>query len=97
MNIFKQPLFDMSPSNLQELTNRCSVESFFRLLSLHDWFFEYTEDPVVRQKGQEERKLLRLIANKDDTCKQMLQDYSKFIQVISYGGDSKKPKLEDYD
>lgn len=77
-----------------------SIEEFFMKLRRHDWFYEYSDDHSVWQRGQAARHELRQLAKENDTFALMYDDYINYINAIVKEGPKQEsvpvPKLEDY-
>ena len=77
-----------------------SIEEFFMKLRRHDWFYEYSDDHGVWQRGQAARYELRQLAKENDTFALMYDDYINYINAIVKEGPKQEsvpvPKLEDY-
>jgi len=76
------------------------IEEFFMKLRRHDWFYEYSDDHSVWQRGQAASYELRQLAKENDTFALMYADYNNYINAIVKEGPNQEsvavPKLEDY-
>lgn len=67
------------------------IQEFFEELNNHDWFYEFSDDFRVWQRGtQEEERLIK----KADSDPQLLKMYKDFCKWTNNEID--KPKLENY-
>ena len=77
-----------------------TVEEYFDMLKRHDWFYEYSDDHSVWQKGQSAKAELQSLAKTNDQFAIMLADYNSYINAVISEGPHQEtvplPKLEDY-
>ena len=67
---------------------------FFKLLTDHDWTYNYSDDHRAWTKGSKEAQRLQAIMQEVSLYAKMYKDYSDY--VFKSGDSSDKPKIEDY-
>jgi hypothetical protein len=67
---------------------------FFKLLTDHDWTYNYSDDYRAWTKGSKEAQRLQAIMQEVPLYAKMYKDYSDY--VFKSGDSSGKPKIEDY-
>lgn len=77
-----------------------TVEEFFDRLQYHDWYYDYSDDHSVWQRGLADRADLKDLAKENDKFSIMFEDYAEYIYAcISKGPHQEevpRPALEDY-
>jgi hypothetical protein len=69
-----------------------TVKEYFQKLQQHDWFYDYSDDHRVWQRGVNSRDELYRAFSIDEKFKVMYNDYYAYIG----GKRDTQPKLEDY-
>lgn len=67
---------------------------FFKLLTDHDWTYNYSDDHRAWTKGSKEAQRLQATMQEVPLYAKMYKDYSDY--VFKSGDSSDKPKIEDY-
>ena len=75
-------------------------EEYFDKLQRHDWFYEYSDDHSVWQRGGKSLAELRNLAKDNDVFAMMFSDYSSYINAVVRDGPKQesvaRPVFEDY-
>ena len=72
-----------------------TIEEFYKLLQSHDWYYYFSDDPSVYDKGKASHTAIVSAVKTYPTLKLLYQDY----QIYAFRGRNSKmsePKLEDY-
>ena len=75
-------------------------EEYFAKLQSHDWFYEYSDDHSVWQRGGKSLAELKNLAKDNDVFATMFSDYNSYINAVVRDGPKQenvaRPILEDY-
>jgi|TARA_R110002074_G_scaffold307389_3_gene478249 hypothetical protein len=72
-------------------------QEFFKLLTDHDWTYNYSDDHRAWEKGKNESHRLQAIIQEVPLYTKMYNDYSDYVFKRLYDDASPdKPKIEDY-
>lgn len=58
---------------------KTSLKDYWNQLAQHDWFFSYSDDPGMREKGREEESALLNIAKQGSEHIELYKAYQKYI------------------
>jgi len=67
---------------------------FFKLLTDHDWTYNYSDDHRAWTKGSKEAQRIQAIIQEVPLYTKMYKEYSDY--VFNPIGSPEKPKIEDY-
>jgi len=72
-----------------------TIEEFYKLLQSHDWYYYFSDDPSVYDKGKASHTAIVSAVKTYPTLKLLYKDY----QIYAFRGRDntlKEPRLEDY-
>ena len=70
-----------------------TIEECYSALACHDWFYQYSDDYSVWQKGNAEQGRLQAVCQENSLFADM---YTDFINWTNNPREIRKPQLEDY-
>ena len=55
------------------------LKEYYRQLTFHDWFYEYSDDHSVWQRGSDKERQLMSDARKDKRAEQLFEAYRNYM------------------
>lgn len=65
-----------------------TLTEYYKMLSMHDWHYQYSDDHRVWRNGQDARDTLTMIAIKSPAHQKLFNDYANYIY-----SDTPKPEV----
>ena len=59
------------------------MEELEELLITHDWYYQYSDDPRIYNKGFKEAHVIKLIMNQYNNNKEVTALYNKYKPIIN--------------
>ena len=70
-----------------------TIEEYYDALACHDWYYNYSDDHGVWQKGLAESRRLQAVCQENDVFTDM---YTDFVNWTNNPREIRKPQLQDY-
>lgn len=74
-----------------------TIEEYWQKLKSHDWYYDYSDDHSVWQRGGRSKVELQAACQENELFARMYTDYSNWMfKSLPEREDTDPPKLEDY-
>ncbi len=71
---------------------KLTLEEYYDQLDKHDWFYEYSDDHTIWQKGSEERARLQRVSMQSPNHKKLWDGFNQYHFSGEAFGTDKNPK-----